>query len=101
MDTITKTHLEWAEEDCYPSEPKFVASPGAVDEDDGKHTVYSTNIFYKSNAFKLKFKLCIKGETWFLFRCHLVICGLRKSQKVTLLVGAGCKDVQRDRSCLS
>ncbi|KAI5608599.1 beta,beta-carotene 15,15'-monooxygenase, partial [Silurus asotus] len=35
VDTVRKTHLEWAEEDCFPSEPKFVASPGAVDEDDG------------------------------------------------------------------
>ncbi|XP_062869191.1 beta,beta-carotene 15,15'-dioxygenase [Trichomycterus rosablanca] len=35
VDTATKTHIEWTEEDCFPSEPKFVASPGAVDEDDG------------------------------------------------------------------
>ncbi|XP_076879794.1 beta,beta-carotene 15,15'-dioxygenase [Brachyhypopomus gauderio] len=35
VDTITKTHIEWLEEDCYPSEPVFVASPSAVDEDDG------------------------------------------------------------------
>lgn len=43
MDTSTKTHLEWTEEDHYPSEPKFVASPGAVDEDDGKHMEYIAN----------------------------------------------------------
>lgn len=35
IDTVTKTHVEWSEVDCYPSEPVFVASPGAVDEDDG------------------------------------------------------------------
>uniref|UniRef100_A0A672Z4Z9 Beta-carotene oxygenase 1, like n=1 Tax=Sphaeramia orbicularis TaxID=375764 RepID=A0A672Z4Z9_9TELE len=31
----SRTHMEWQEENCYPSEPVFVASPGAVDEDDG------------------------------------------------------------------
>nr|XP_061803215.1 beta,beta-carotene 15,15'-dioxygenase-like [Nerophis lumbriciformis] len=35
FDTVTKTHMEWHQDNCYPSEPVFVASPGAVDEDDG------------------------------------------------------------------
>lgn len=26
----------WHQENCYPSEPVFVASPGAVEEDDGE-----------------------------------------------------------------
>ncbi|XP_043965583.1 beta-carotene oxygenase 1, like [Gambusia affinis] len=35
VDIVTKTHVEWHQENCYPSEPVFVASPGAEDEDDG------------------------------------------------------------------
>uniref|UniRef100_A0AAR2JVF1 Beta-carotene oxygenase 1, like n=1 Tax=Pygocentrus nattereri TaxID=42514 RepID=A0AAR2JVF1_PYGNA len=35
VDTVTRTYMEWTEKDCYPSEPVFVASPDAVDEDDG------------------------------------------------------------------
>ncbi|XP_077580698.1 beta,beta-carotene 15,15'-dioxygenase [Stigmatopora nigra] len=35
VDTVAKSHLEWHQDNCYPSEPVFVASPGAVDEDDG------------------------------------------------------------------
>uniref|UniRef100_A0A3P9LTV0 Beta-carotene oxygenase 1, like n=1 Tax=Oryzias latipes TaxID=8090 RepID=A0A3P9LTV0_ORYLA len=35
VDIATRTHLEWHQENCYPSEPVFVASPGAVEEDDG------------------------------------------------------------------
>ncbi|CAB1339441.1 unnamed protein product [Coregonus sp. 'balchen'] len=34
VDIVTRKHIEWIEEDCYPSEPVFVASPGAVEEDD-------------------------------------------------------------------
>uniref|UniRef100_A0AAQ6ACD8 Beta-carotene oxygenase 1, like n=1 Tax=Amphiprion ocellaris TaxID=80972 RepID=A0AAQ6ACD8_AMPOC len=29
------THIEWKKDNCFPSEPVFVASPGAVEEDDG------------------------------------------------------------------
>ncbi|XP_028812374.1 beta,beta-carotene 15,15'-dioxygenase isoform X1 [Denticeps clupeoides] len=35
MDIATRTHVQWKDEDCYPSEPIFVPSPEAVDEDDG------------------------------------------------------------------
>uniref|UniRef100_A0A668A7Y7 Beta-carotene oxygenase 1, like n=1 Tax=Myripristis murdjan TaxID=586833 RepID=A0A668A7Y7_9TELE len=35
VDVQTRTHVEWQQEGCYPSEPVFVASPGAVEEDDG------------------------------------------------------------------
>ncbi|XP_026157619.1 beta,beta-carotene 15,15'-dioxygenase [Mastacembelus armatus] len=35
FDIVTRKHIEWEQENCYPSEPVFVASPGAVDEDDG------------------------------------------------------------------
>uniref|UniRef100_A0A6Q2WY49 Beta-carotene oxygenase 1, like n=1 Tax=Esox lucius TaxID=8010 RepID=A0A6Q2WY49_ESOLU len=35
VDILTKKHIEWTEEECYPSEPVFVASPGAMEEDDG------------------------------------------------------------------
>lgn len=39
VDIATRTHLEWYQENCYPSEPVFVASPGAVEEDDGEDVV--------------------------------------------------------------
>lgn len=35
VDIETRTHLEWFQENCFPSEPVFVASPGAIEEDDG------------------------------------------------------------------
>ncbi|XP_033471786.1 beta,beta-carotene 15,15'-dioxygenase [Epinephelus lanceolatus] len=35
FDIVTRKHTEWHQENCYPSEPVFVASPGAVEEDDG------------------------------------------------------------------
>ncbi|KAG9352725.1 hypothetical protein JZ751_021139 [Albula glossodonta] len=35
LDIVTRRCVEWTEEECYPSEPVFVASPGAVEEDDG------------------------------------------------------------------
>lgn len=36
IDIVTREHLEWQQDKCYPSEPVFVASPGAVEEDDGE-----------------------------------------------------------------
>nr|XP_040025876.1 beta-carotene oxygenase 1, like isoform X2 [Gasterosteus aculeatus aculeatus] len=35
FDIVTREHVEWRQENCFPSEPVFVASPGAVEEDDG------------------------------------------------------------------
>lgn len=35
-DFLTKSSLKWGEEHCWPSEPLFVPTPGAKDEDDGK-----------------------------------------------------------------
>jgi len=35
IDVDSKEYLEWQEEDCYPSEPVFIASPNAREEDDG------------------------------------------------------------------
>ncbi|XP_039997733.1 beta-carotene oxygenase 1, like isoform X2 [Xiphias gladius] len=35
IDIVARKHIEWHQEGCYPSEPVFVASPGAVEEDDG------------------------------------------------------------------
>ncbi|XP_075950997.1 beta,beta-carotene 15,15'-dioxygenase [Anarhichas minor] len=35
FDIVTRRHIEWQQEKCFPSEPVFVASPGAVEEDDG------------------------------------------------------------------
>lgn len=36
IDVVTRTHFEWKEDLCFPSEPVFVASPGAEEEDDGE-----------------------------------------------------------------
>lgn len=38
LDVQTKETREWREDACYPSEPLFVATPGATDEDDGTIT---------------------------------------------------------------
>ncbi|XP_053379605.1 carotenoid-cleaving dioxygenase, mitochondrial-like isoform X2 [Mercenaria mercenaria] len=35
IDTFTKTHREWKEDGCYPSEPVFVPEPGSDSEDGG------------------------------------------------------------------
>lgn len=35
LNVQTKETLMWQEEDCYPSEPLFVPTPGATEEDDG------------------------------------------------------------------
>ncbi|XP_042369279.1 beta-carotene oxygenase 1, like [Plectropomus leopardus] len=35
FDIVTRKHIEWRQENCFPSEPVFIASPGAVEEDDG------------------------------------------------------------------
>ncbi|KAG7502068.1 beta,beta-carotene 15,15' [Solea senegalensis] len=35
IDIVERKHVEWRQESCFPSEPVFVASPGAVEEDDG------------------------------------------------------------------
>lgn len=35
FDIVERKHVEWVQKNCYPSEPVFVASPGAVEEDDG------------------------------------------------------------------
>ncbi|KAK5874755.1 hypothetical protein CesoFtcFv8_027315 [Champsocephalus esox] len=35
FDVVSRTLLEWHQENCFASEPVFVASPGAVEEDDG------------------------------------------------------------------
>ena len=32
----TKTFIEWKEENCFPSEPVFVANPSNSDEDSGE-----------------------------------------------------------------
>lgn len=37
VDIVTRKHIEWVDEEGYPSEPVFVASPNAIEEDDGKN----------------------------------------------------------------
>lgn len=41
FDIVTRRHVEWQQENCFPSEPVFVASPGAVEEDDGERLASS------------------------------------------------------------
>lgn len=36
LNVQTKETQVWQEEDCYPSEPLFVPTPGATEEDDGR-----------------------------------------------------------------
>lgn len=46
FDIVERKHVEWVQKDCYPSEPVFVASPGAVEEDDGEsYAVKHTNLY--------------------------------------------------------
>ncbi|TSL68245.1 Beta,beta-carotene 15,15'-dioxygenase [Bagarius yarrelli] len=59
VDTYNKTHIVWSEEDCYPSEPKFVASPDAVDEDDG--VILSSVV--STNPSKSSFMLVLDAKT--------------------------------------
>ncbi|XP_053170789.1 beta,beta-carotene 15,15'-dioxygenase [Scomber japonicus] len=35
FDVVSRKHTLWQKENCFPSEPVFVASPGAKEEDDG------------------------------------------------------------------
>lgn len=44
----------WIEEECYPSEPVFVASPDAVEEDDGEY-------FMETLDFLAKYEECFCG----------------------------------------
>lgn len=49
LNVQTKETWVWQEEDCYPSEPLFVPTPGATEEDDGRtHTDTHTH----SQTFK-------------------------------------------------
>ncbi|XP_054632134.1 beta,beta-carotene 15,15'-dioxygenase isoform X2 [Dunckerocampus dactyliophorus] len=60
FDTVTRTHAEWQQDNCYPSEPVFVASPGAVDEDDG--VILSSVISLDSNISP--FMLVLNAKTF-------------------------------------
>lgn len=62
VDVVTRKHYEWRQESCFPSEPVFVASPGAVEEDDGEEggplliwmttdsTFKTTHLLYRSSS---------------------------------------------------
>lgn len=55
IDLETKTFVEWQEENCYPSEPVFVANPDGKDEDHGVllSAVNRTDFELAKNAFFL------------------------------------------------
>ncbi|KAL2088541.1 hypothetical protein ACEWY4_015440 [Coilia grayii] len=59
VDILTRTHKEWTEEECYPSEPVFVASPDAVEEDDG--VILSSVV--SNNPEKPPFMLILNAKT--------------------------------------
>ncbi|XP_063045396.1 beta,beta-carotene 15,15'-dioxygenase-like [Engraulis encrasicolus] len=59
VDILNRTHKEWTEEECYPSEPVFVASPDAVEEDDG---VLLSSIV-SNNPEKPPFMLILNAKT--------------------------------------
>ena len=44
LDVDSGEMLSWFEEDGFPSEPVFVARPGAEAEDDGRAKVFSQKI---------------------------------------------------------
>ncbi|XP_029282574.1 beta,beta-carotene 15,15'-dioxygenase [Cottoperca gobio] len=60
FDITTRKHVEWREENCFPSEPVFVASPGAVEEDDG--VILSSVISPDPNIFS--FMLVLDAKTF-------------------------------------
>ncbi|XP_069577350.1 beta,beta-carotene 15,15'-dioxygenase [Brachyistius frenatus] len=60
FDIVTRKHVEWRQENCFPSEPVFVASPGAVEEDDG--VILSSVISPDPNISP--FLLVLNAKTW-------------------------------------
>ncbi|KAL4613537.1 beta,beta-carotene 15,15'-dioxygenase-like [Arapaima gigas] len=48
LDVVTRECLEWTEEDCFPSEPIFVALPDAKEEDDGEWWRVLPQVYYTS-----------------------------------------------------
>ncbi|XP_061745558.1 beta,beta-carotene 15,15'-dioxygenase [Nerophis ophidion] len=60
FDTLTRTQVEWQLDRCYPSEPVFVAAPGAVDEDDG--VILSSVLSLDSNISP--FMLVLNAKTF-------------------------------------
>uniref|UniRef100_A0A674CF21 Beta-carotene oxygenase 1, like n=1 Tax=Salmo trutta TaxID=8032 RepID=A0A674CF21_SALTR len=59
-DIVTRKYIKWTEEDCYPSEPVFVATPGAVEEDDG--VILSSVVSF--NPKKSTFMLVLNTKTF-------------------------------------
>ncbi|TNN40278.1 Beta,beta-carotene 15,15'-dioxygenase [Liparis tanakae] len=60
FDIVTRRHVEWTQENCFPSEPVFVASPGAVEEDDG--VILSSVI--SADPKVSPFLLVLDAKTW-------------------------------------
>ncbi|XP_006860360.1 PREDICTED: beta,beta-carotene 15,15'-monooxygenase [Chrysochloris asiatica] len=60
FDVITKTSLKWGEEHCWPAEPLFVPTPGAVDEDDG----VILSVIVSTDPQKSPFLLILDAKTF-------------------------------------
>lgn len=92
LNVQTKETLEWREESSYPSEPLFVATPGATDEDDGKIGL----------AGDQKPPCCRSALSFLLSPCDLTGCrcaaecgGEARRRETSIPLGAGCQNAER------
>lgn len=88
IDVVSRKHLEWKQELCFPSEPVFVASPGAVEEDDGE-------AFTDQHRWFMTMLKCAV-----LRRGHFVIGHLFGSKGLPVHAHPGRKNIYRNRPSL-
>lgn len=68
VDVLNKTKATWCENNCYPSEPVFVPSPGSNSEDDG--VVLASMVWGKGEENRVGL-LVLDAKTWTeLGRCE-------------------------------
>ena len=61
LNVRTKETRLWQEEDSYPSEPLFIPTPGAQDEDDGRFTHTHARTHTHTQKHKLTHINMVKG----------------------------------------
>lgn len=73
MDLVQKEAKSWHEEGTVPSEPFFVARPGATSEDDGLFNTSSIpkSMFLMMHGVELILFLTVKTSTNSCRRCHI------------------------------
>lgn len=60
LNVQTKETWVWQEDECYPSEPLFVPTPGATEEDDGRTHTHSHNYtFTNAHTHTHRFTPCV------------------------------------------